>query len=348
MFVNDENGDENQHLFVADPRSGELRDLTPFANTRANPWHDVFLIDSSTGQRSLVWEKRQEFAWVGLDWQLQPRHARSNAADGGSRLWRIDGETVTHWLDVPFDANLTTGIGLFDARCRRLCMWSSVEHDKSALLQVDWSNGEKRVLFQCERADVSGAIFNARTFEPEAVCVDAGRQEWTALTPDVAPDLTLIKERLPGHDFHVQSQTDDNRRWILMSYTAEQPATYHLLDRDRQTLTELFTARPELKPYRLAPMHAVEGKSRDGLTLMSYFTLPANIEGDRPPQPLPMVLVVHGGRGRAISTAFAATISGWRTAAMPFFRSIIAARPVLERRSLRKVKKSTRARCMTT
>jgi hypothetical protein len=37
MFVNDENGDENQHLFVADPRSGELRDLTPFANTRANP-----------------------------------------------------------------------------------------------------------------------------------------------------------------------------------------------------------------------------------------------------------------------------------------------------------------------
>jgi dipeptidyl aminopeptidase/acylaminoacyl peptidase len=316
MFVNDENGDENQHLFVADPRSGELRDLTPFANTRANPaywshivpgkiavslndrdarWHDVFLIDPATGQRSLVWENRQEFAWVGLDWQMQPRHARNNAPDGGSRLWRIDGEKVTHWLDVPFDANLTTGIGLFDAQCRRLCMWSSLEHDKSALLQVDWSNGEKRVLFQSERADVTGAIFNARTFEPEAVCVDAGRQEWTALTPDVAPDLTLIKERLPGHDFHVQSQTDDDRRWILMSYTAEQPATYHLLDRDRQTLTELFTARPELKPYRLAPMHAVEGKSRDGLTLMSYFTLPADIEGDRPPQPLPMVLVVHGG-----------------------------------------------------
>jgi hypothetical protein len=83
MFVNDENGDENQHLFVADPRSGELRDLTPFANTRANPaywshivpgkiavslndrdarWHDVFLIDPATGQRSVVWENRQEFA----------------------------------------------------------------------------------------------------------------------------------------------------------------------------------------------------------------------------------------------------------------------------------------------
>ena len=83
------------------------------------------------------------------------------------------------------------------------------------------------------------------------------------MTPAVAPELALIKARLPGHDFQVQSQTDDDRRWIVMSYTAEQPATYHLLDRDQQTLTELFTARPELKPYRLAPMHAVESKYLD-------------------------------------------------------------------------------------
>ena len=30
MFLNDENGNENLHLFVVDPRDCELRDLTPF------------------------------------------------------------------------------------------------------------------------------------------------------------------------------------------------------------------------------------------------------------------------------------------------------------------------------
>jgi dipeptidyl aminopeptidase/acylaminoacyl peptidase len=50
-----------------------------------------------------------------------------------------------------------------------------------------------------------------------------------------------------------------------------------------------------LKGYRLAPMHAVETKSRDGLTLVSYLTLPAEVENVRPPKPLPMVLIVHGG-----------------------------------------------------
>lgn len=316
MFVNDENGDENLHLFVVDPRSSELRDLTPFANIRAIPtywshvtpdkiainlndrdarWHDVYLLDLQTGQRSLIWENRQEFLFVGLDWQLTPRLAGSNAPDGGSRLWRLDGETITHWRDVPYDANGTTRVWTFDAGGTHLHMNSSIAHDRSALVRIDWSTGEERVVFASERADVTGAIFNARTFAPEAVCIDPGRPEWTALTPAVAADIDVIKACLPGHAFDVQSQSDDGRRWIVMSHTPEQPATYHLLDRDEQTLTELFTARPDLKQHRLAPMHAVEGKSRDGLTLVSYLTLPADIEGDRPSQPLPMVLVVHGG-----------------------------------------------------
>ena len=37
MFLNDENGDENLHLFVVDPHTCELRDLTPLANIRAMP-----------------------------------------------------------------------------------------------------------------------------------------------------------------------------------------------------------------------------------------------------------------------------------------------------------------------
>ncbi|WP_245284318.1 S9 family peptidase [Bradyrhizobium sp. WSM2254] len=232
---------------------------------------------------------------MGLDWRLKPRHAHSNAPDGGTRFWRIDEQKVTHWRDVPYEAYTSTRLWAFDAGCNHLHMSSSLEHDKSALLRINWSTGEERVLFKSDRADVTDAIFNARTLEPEAVCIDPGRQEWTALTPAVASELDLIRARLPGHAFHVESQSDDDRRWIVTSHTADQPATYHLLDRDKQTITELFTARPELKPYRLAPMQAVQGKSRDGFTLVSYLTLPAEIEADRPPRPLPMVLIVHGG-----------------------------------------------------
>ena len=316
MFLNDENGDENLHLFAVDPRTAELRDLTPFANIRAMParwssivpdkiavylndrdprWHDVYHLDLATGQRSLVWENRQEFGYVGLDWQLKPRHARSNAPDGGRRLWRLDGEKVAHWRDIPFGASHSTYLMAFDAASKYVHMLSSLQHDKAALLRIDWSTGDERVLFRSDHADVIDIISNAATFEPEAVCVDPGRRTWEALTPAVQAELSLIQEQLPDDDFTVQSKSDDGRRWIVTSHSPQQPATYHLLDRDRQTLTELFTARPDLKPYRLAPMHTIEGRSRDGLRLVCYLTLPADINADRPPQPLPMVLVVHGG-----------------------------------------------------
>jgi dipeptidyl aminopeptidase/acylaminoacyl peptidase len=316
MFVNDENGDENLHLFVTDPGTCELRDLTPYPKVRAIPtywsrfvpgkialtlndrdprWPDTFALDLASGERTLIWENRQEFDFVGLDWQLQPRHARSNARDGGARLWRIDGQQVSHWRDVPYEASLTTRVATFNADGRYLHFFSSLDQDKAALMRLDCGSGEEKLLFASERADVTDWIANGQTFEPAAVAIDPGRQQWEALSQDVAAELALIKDRLPGHAFHVRSQSDDDRRWIVMSYTAEQPGTFHLLDRDNGTLRELFTARPELKGYRLAPMHLIEGRSRDGLKLVSYLTLPAGIEGGRPPQPLPMVLVVHGG-----------------------------------------------------
>jgi acylaminoacyl-peptidase len=78
--------------------------------------------------------------------------------------------------------------------------------------------------------------------------------------------------RLAGFEFSVEIQTDDNLRWIVVAHKAEQPATYYLLDRGKQSLTELFRARPALVTYQLAPMDTVQTKSRDGLDLVSYLT----------------------------------------------------------------------------
>jgi acylaminoacyl-peptidase len=54
-------------------------------------------------------------------------------------------------------------------------------------------------------------------------------------------------------------------------------------------------ARPELEGVRLAPMHGLVIKARDGLDMVSYLTLPLGETGARPAKPLPMVLSVHGG-----------------------------------------------------
>jgi acylaminoacyl-peptidase len=315
-FLNDETGDENHHLFVVDPATRTLRDVTPLENVsirlnlwskdapgdvvvglndRDARWHDLYRINLATGQRTLLWENTQQLLGIGLDWRLQPRHARSNAPDGGSRLWRIEGTTLKPWRDVPYEDMLTTWVGRFNRSNDRALLITSMGRETAGCYWHDWSTGQETLIADHPRSDCSHLVLDPTTYEVEAVGVTTARQEWVHVAHDVAADFALIRSQLADFEFSVESKTDDNRRWIVAAHKAEQPATYYLLDRDQQRLTELFRARPALDPYRLAPMHAIETKSRDGLDLVSYLTLPADVEGHRPPQPLPMVLVVHGG-----------------------------------------------------
>ena len=75
------------------------------------------------------------------------------------------------------------------------------------------------------------------------------------------------------------------------------PATY-LYDRKAKKVTRLFVTRPELQGLTLADMHAEKIRTRDGLTEVSYLSLPPGSDADGdgiPDHPLPMVLLVHGG-----------------------------------------------------
>ena len=316
MFVNDETGDENWNLFAVDPTTKELRNLTPLKGVSAQPkswsrdvpgklvvglndrdqrWHDLYLVDIATGARDLLWLNTQEFLNIGLDWSLTPRHARTTLPDGGGRMWRIEGTTATRWFDIEHQDALNTGPSYFDGSNKRLLMYTSVGRNTTALAWVDWQSGKETIVVEHPRYDVASTVSHPVTRELEAVSVDGARAEWVYVAPSIADDFAFLRTRLDGFEVNVGSKTDDNRRWVVNAHRAEQPLTCFLFDRDKQTVTELFQARPALKSSRLAPMRPIEAKARDGLDLVSYLTLPADVTGDKPAKPLPMVLVVHGG-----------------------------------------------------
>ena len=76
------------------------------------------------------------------------------------------------------------------------------------------------------------------------------------------------------------------------------PLRYYYYDHNQRKARFLFTDKEKLQGQDLAKMVPVIIKSRDGLDLVSYYTLPlrsdSNTDG-KPDVPLPMVLDVHGG-----------------------------------------------------
>jgi acylaminoacyl-peptidase len=317
MFLNDFNGDENDHLFVADAASGELRDITPYdgvnaqllllspdlpdsvfvaLNDRDASWHDVWKIDLETGKRTLVYENTERFGSFLLDLQGNLRLARRPIpGSGDAEVCLYANGAWTHWRVVPFEDDLATWQIAFNRAGTHLSVVSSADRDTSALIRIHLATGEEEVLASHPSVDVGdNYLLHPATFEVAAISCEPLRQQWIVLDPEIEADFALIQERFPGQDFSIHSVSDDFAQWIVTSYSAEDPSVYHLLSRSSGTLHELFRARPELVPYQMAGKEGVVIKSRDGLDLVSFLSLPP-MTGPRPVHPLPMVLLVHGG-----------------------------------------------------
>jgi dipeptidyl aminopeptidase/acylaminoacyl peptidase len=317
LILKDENGDENFRLFSAEAETGESRDLTPLPkvavqvlllspdlpgriliglNDRDPRRHDVWSLDPATGERELVYENTEGFGWFQFDWSGRMRlAARNEAAKGGQQVYRMETGRPEPWRVIPLDDQFGTAALNFDRSGRKLFALSSIGRDRSALVAIDMTSGAETVLAEHPHADIIGAMRDKRTFEIEAVLAVHLRQEWIALDRGVARTIVKIRAAAPDCEFTRLSASADERFWTIAVYGPRRPSHYYLVDRDTDSIRELFSARPELKPYRLAGTRPVVVKSRDGLDLVCYVTLPADEPSSRPRAPLPTVLMVHGG-----------------------------------------------------
>jgi dipeptidyl aminopeptidase/acylaminoacyl peptidase len=320
LFINDKGGDEDFLLYAASPTGGEPKLLTPFAkttvemvavspkvrdriliglNNRDQKWHDVHSLDLRTGKITPVMMNMGSYAGFTADANLELRMASKSRDDGGTDFFRIEGGKVAAqpFASVGLDDSQTTAPAGFTTDGRTLYWLDSRGRNTAALVAQDVASGATKILAGDARADVGGAIVNPLTGVVEGYSVNYLRNEWRPVGDAVAKDLALLKTQLPG-DFSITSRTDDDRRWIVAAADADKPSTAWLYERGTGKLTRLFESRPALSGMPLAPMQTHEIRSRDGLVLPSYLTLPpgSDANGDgRPEQPVPLVLLVHGG-----------------------------------------------------
>jgi hypothetical protein len=116
LYIQDEGGTEDWHVYAVPVEGGPARDLTPLPgvnariqelsldephvmavglNDRDKAWHDVYRIDIRTGERERLYENRKELAGVVLDRQLHPRLAiKPRNKEGGHIVYRVAGANL--------------------------------------------------------------------------------------------------------------------------------------------------------------------------------------------------------------------------------------------------------------
>jgi dipeptidyl aminopeptidase/acylaminoacyl peptidase len=197
----------------------------------------------------------------------------------------------------PLDAMTTSPAG-FDKTGSKLYLLDSRDRNTAALASIDLNTNEEQIIAEDPRADISGVLAHPTEKNIQAVSFTYTRTEWKVLDEAIKPDLDYLKTVADG-EIQITGRTLDDQRWIVTFSMDNGPMRYYLYDRQPQRKAKfLFTSRPELEKLPLVNMHPQVIKSRDGLDLVSYLSLPkgADPDGDgRPSQPLPLVLNVHGG-----------------------------------------------------
>ena len=319
LFINDKGGDENFLLYGVDVATGAQRSLTPFEKTRVqlvgtsttikdrmlvglnnrdSRWHDVYSLEPATGKLTLVM-KNDGYAGFLADDRLALRMAMRPRPDGGVDYFRVtDGAVEAKpFLSYGLEDSQTTSPAGYTVDGKTLYWLDSRGRDTAALFAQDTATGAMTLVAQDARADIGGALADPRTGRVQAYAVNYLRNDYVPVDGSIRADLAFLKAQGKGQ-FVVGARTDDDAKWIVGFDPVTAPASTWLYDRKAKSLGQLYVSRPELEGAPLVAMHPQEIKARDGLTLVSYLTLPKGVDPagtGKAAHPVPMVLFVHGG-----------------------------------------------------
>jgi dipeptidyl aminopeptidase/acylaminoacyl peptidase len=321
LWVQDTGGDENFHVHAVDPsatpapgsRVPPARDLTPYPNVRALIYatprntpnqilvglndrdprlHDVYRLNLTTGERTLVLRNEQNVAAWTADLQGNLRLATRMTADGGTEILRVDGSRLVPVYSCTMEE--TCELLRFHRDGRRVYMQSNQgDVDLVQLVLFDPQSGAVEVVEKDPegQVDFGGAIFSEATDELIATTYTGDRVRIYARDPQFARDLETIRTALPEGDLFFRVPSRDDRLWIVKQVLDTDEGPNFLYDRSTGRVELLYRPRTDIPAQHMAERQAVRYRARDGLEIPAYLTLPRGVE----PRSLAVVVLPHGG-----------------------------------------------------
>ncbi|MEW6581985.1 MAG: S9 family peptidase [Actinomycetota bacterium] len=313
IYMQDTAGEEDYHVHVADLARPDrpARDVTPFPGVRAGlvavpratprdilvslnlrdrSAFDAYRLRLATGRLERVAENPGNVIGWLADRQGRLRAAYAQTETGDYRLLVRDREGEPFRVLAEFANEDEGGPFAFSPDGRELWIGSARDADTERLVAIDCATGEERVIDGDPEVDLGRPVIRDTTGELLGALYLRDRLELRAFDAEFGALWEGFRALHHGDPAAVSSD-DAERLWVVAFDDDRDPGATFLVDRAAGASRLLFRPRPWLRPEDLAPMTPVAIRSRDGLTLRSYLTVPVDVE----PRGLPMVLVVHGG-----------------------------------------------------
>ncbi len=261
---------------------------------------EVVSLDTYSGRRKTLAKAPKENCDITLDAKNDPRYAicsESKADDGSfeqhSELYKRSDEGI--WTLVNKSKSTGQRISVFGTSADGIIYATADDRKKPAAfgyLNKDTGAFESR--FQDPVAEISSYIISSDRNTVLGLVTEAGGPKVHMLDEESA-DAQLylsLSEAFPKQYVSFSGATLDSKK-ILISVTSDRnPGELYLYDRDTAKARFLMRNREWLDPEKMAEVKPVKIKSRDGIDLYGYLTIP---RGQSLKSNLPLIVNPHGG-----------------------------------------------------
>jgi len=312
VFVQDTEGDENFRLYAVNIDGSDLKELTPFEkvrvglidrlknddvhmlismNKRDARVFDAYRINVDTGKMNMIAQNPGNIMGWHTDHDGSLRIAVTSDGVNQSVLYRdAEKDEFQTLITTNFKESMSPLFFTFDNK--NLYVASNIGRDKTAIYEYDIKNKKHaKLLYEHPEVDVEGLLKSDKRKKITGVTYTIDKRHYNFFDDERKTLQEGLEERLPGYEVVIVSRSKDERKVLVRTYSDRSLGSYYYFDRDKDYFEKLVDISPWLNEDELAEMKPITYKSRDGLTIHGYLTLPKGMKAKN----LPVVVNPHGG-----------------------------------------------------
>ena len=280
-------------VFLIDPLANDDRNVLVAARPLGtDPQTRVEKLDIYNRKRTPVASAPVRNASFTADVTGEVRFARGSGYDNVSKLYYRD----ARGQDWPGQRRGQTGLVVhalgFSEDGKTAYLQSELAGGPDAILSYDPATGSRKELLRDATVDPWRTIHRLDAYEPAGAWFMSDRIRSRFFDP-ASPTASLyrsLEKAFPNEAVAVTSTTADGSKAVVQVWSDRNNGDFYLFDTVKKSATGIYSKREWFDPAKVPPTRAIQLKSRDGLTLRGYLTLPLDKEKN-----LPLVLLPHGG-----------------------------------------------------
>lgn len=313
IFSRDFGGDENDHLFSANLKTGKIIDLTPFEKTKAMllsdlddvsdleililhnrrdvKVFDVYRTNILTGVSVLVVQNPGQFKTWLADHKGKVRLALE-AEDSNTNVLYRDNESqkFRKLFTYSFKENFDPVSFTFDNK--NILAISNRDRDKNSIVEFNPQiNKEQKILYQHPEVDVNTLSFSKKRKTLISADIITWKTQKIFFDRAFEKVFNRVAEQIKNQDIYSIDSDKNEERFILRTFSDRSMGNIYFYDSKKDELKIITALAPWLPEEQMAETKPIEYTSRDGLLIHGYLTLPKGNKDRR----WPLVVNPHGG-----------------------------------------------------